>query len=343
MTTPLSPIRIALIGTGVFARDAHLPSLRALPDAFEIVAVCARSAESVESLLGTLPPDEAARIDICDDTEDLLARDDIDALDVVVPIHLLPDVVGGALHAGKHVFSEKPIAPTLAAARRLLHVYRELRGWRVWMVGENWRYEPAILRAAELIAEGAIGRALTCNWALNIPMQPENKYYQTEWRRAGQFPGGYLVDGGVHHVAALRAILGEITAVSAITTQVRADLPPADTLSAVLEFDGGVQGTYNVTFAAGAPWPATLDIVGTDGALRVERSFIELARGADTGRIEFPPHQSVRAELAAFAGAVRAGEAHRNSPEEALRDLAVIEALLESAEAEQRVRPDYSL
>ena len=83
-----------------------------------------------------------------------------------------------------------------------------------------------------------------------MPLKPGNKYYHTDWRRSGTFPGGFLLDGGVHHVAALRQVVGEIVSVSAEVRQVRADLPPADTLSAALEFESGVIGSYSVTYAA---------------------------------------------------------------------------------------------
>ncbi len=126
------------------------------------------------------------------------------------------------------------------------------------MVGENWRYEEAFLRAAEIVHSGEIGEPVACHWAVTTPIMPQNKYFQSAWRRDGSFPGGFLVDGGVHHVAAMRLILGEIAEVTAQATLHDTGLPPADTLTAALRFENGALGSYTVTYAATAPWPPLL-------------------------------------------------------------------------------------
>ncbi|NDJ77766.1 MAG: Gfo/Idh/MocA family oxidoreductase [Chloroflexi bacterium] len=336
-------IRLAFIGAGIFARDAHLPSVLALGDTFEIAAVYNHRLDSAAPLLEKLPPSVAAS-DITDDLAGLLARDDIEAVNVLLPIDVMPGVVEQALRAGKHVISEKPIAPDVATGRRLLDIYTKHNDAehspQVWMVAENWRYEAALLHAAEIIQRGDIGAPLLCHWAMHTGMMPDNKYYHTGWRRSGTWPGGFLLDGGVHHVAGLRLVLGEIAAVSAMTTQHRPDLPPADTLVAILEFECGVTGTYCVTYATDAPWPPALRIVGEQGALALPRQGLEITRNGHTQHITLPAHQSVQAELAAFAAAIRTGARHRNSPQQALQDVAVIEAMLRSAESGQRLAPE---
>ena len=207
------------------------------------------------------------------------------------------------------------------------------------MVAENWRYEAAFVRAAELVQAGAIGRPIACQWTVLTPMTPDNRYYHTAWRRAGDYPGGFLLDGGVHHVAALRSILGEIHMVSAVAVQVSPDLPPLDSLSATLHFASGVVGAYLVSYAADAPWKNYLLITGDEGALRAKRGVVELAQGDGVERIGCPIYNGVEDELAAFARAVERGRAHRNTPEEALRDLAAVEAMLLAAEAGVSVAP----
>jgi predicted dehydrogenase len=213
------PVRLALIGAGVFARDAHLPSLLRRPDHFEIAAVYSRSTESAQALAQAIPYPVAQYTDL----DALLARPDIEAVDIVLPIAAMPAIVAQALAAGKHVLSEKPIAPTVAAGRALLaqsaHRSQPQGLLPVWMVGENWRYEEAFRRAAQLVHEGTIGSVVTCSWAVHSPMTPSSKYYHTAWRRDSSIPGGLLLDGGVHHAAILRLILGEIV-------EVRARPPP---------------------------------------------------------------------------------------------------------------------
>ncbi len=323
---PQSPLRLALIGAGVFVRDAHLPSLLRHPDRFRIAAIYSRTQATAETL-GQAIPYPVPRFT---DLDALLAQPDVDAVDVVLPIAVMPDVMHRVLAAGKHLISEKPIAPDTTTARRLLADYAH-HPQTVWMVGENWRYEAAFLRAAELVADGVIGTPLTCHWAIFSPVTPQSKYYHTLWRRNSSFPGGFLLDGGVHHIATLRLILGEITEVTAAARLVRDDLPPLDTLATTLRFANGCLGTYLASYATAAPWPPHLHIVGSGGSLRVQRREVEVTRDGKTERFECDGFNGVEQELIAFAESVQTGAPHRNTPAAALADLAVMEAILTSA------------
>jgi predicted dehydrogenase len=326
------PIRLAIVGAGIFARDAHTPVLLALRDRFQVVAVYSRRPESAAALAEKYPYPVAVATDL----PALLARDDLDAVDLTLPIPVMPEAVMTALDAGKHVISEKPVAPDVATAHALLdHSARYPR--QVWMVAENYRYEPVFVRAAELVQSGAIGTPRMVTWVHHGFVTPDNKYYGTEWRQKGAFPGGYLLDGGVHNIAALRLILGEIAAVSAVSAAFRADLPPADTLNAALVFASGCTGMYSITHAVGAPWDPTLDIAGEGGTLRIGRGRIELTRGGETEVIEVPSERGIEGEFAAFADAIRGGDVHRNTPQQAAQDVAVIEAMLRSGATGQRV------
>ncbi len=328
------PVRIALVGAGIFVRDAHLPSLLRLPERFQIVAIYSRQEATAAALAQQIP----YPVELYTDLAALLARDDIEAVDVALPIPVMPGVVARCLAAGKHVISEKPIAPDVAQGQALL-AQRRQHPTPVWMVGENWRYEEAFLQAARLIREGAIGRPLTCHWAIYTPITANSKYYHTTWRRDSSFPGGFILDGGIHHVAALRLILGEIEEVTAALVQNSPALPPADTVSATLRFENGVLGAYLATYATGTPWPPLLHIAGELGCLRVQRREVEVVANGETRRLSCAGFNGVEVELAAFADAIRLGRGHRNPPEEALQDLAVMEAILRAAEAGRAVTP----
>ncbi len=323
------PVRIALIGAGTFVRKAHAPSLLELGDAAQIVAVYSRTRASAETVADSIPYD----VEIYTDVAALLADESVEAVDIVLPIPLLPEVVSQALAAGKHVFSEKPIAQTVAEAQDLIARSRPYAD-QVWMVGENWRYEEAFHTAAQAIAAGRIGQPLFCDLSLQLQVQADSPHVQTTWRNSGEVLGGYLLDGGVHHIAGLRVLLGEIESVCALTAAHRAYLPPADTMSTALRFASGVVGTYLITYAVGSTLGTdAVHIGGTEGSLRVSRGELVLNRGEESERQEFNVLISVREELAAFLAAVRDGAPHRNSPQEALQDLAVVEAMLASAQA----------
>ena len=290
------PLRIALIGAGAFVRKAHAPSFLELGDAAQIVAVYSRTRASAETVADSIP----YPVEIYTDIEALLANESVEAVDVVLPAPMLPAVVSQALAAGKHVISEKPIAPTVAEAQSLIARSRSY-GDRVWMVGENWRYEEAFQAAAQAIRAGRIGQPLFCDLSLQLPVMADSPYLQTGWRRSGEFPGGFLLDGGVHHVAGLRVLLGEIESVCALTAAHRPDLPPADTMSVALRFASGVIGTYLITYAVGSTLGSdAVHIGGTEGSLRVSRGDLVLQRGETCERRQFNVFISVRDELAAF-------------------------------------------
>ncbi len=321
------PVRIAIVGAGIFAREAHVPAITALGDTFEIVAVCSRTRASAELLARQI----GDRVQVETDLETLLARKDVDAVDLVMPIDTMPAAVRAALQSGKHVISEKPIAPDVAEGLELMQAQKD----NVWMVAEDMRYQPAVEAAAEIVARGDIGGIVLSSWIISNDMRPSNRYYNTSWRRSGDFPGGFLLDGGVHQAAAMRRIIGEIASVRSDVRQVRSDLPPCDTLATSIAFASGALGTFALTYAAAESYDSGLLAVGERGMLKMNYQTVEITRDGKTETQEFA-EDGVQREFAAFAAAIR-GEPHQNTPAQALQDLAVIEAILSSAQRGERV------
>jgi predicted dehydrogenase len=272
-----------------------------------------------------------------DDLASLLGRDDIAAFDLAVPIAAMPDLLERTLATGKHVFSEKPIAPGSDIGRNLIALHRRKPG-QVWMVGENWRLEPAFMRAARLVAEGAIGQPRVAQWTNFAALRPQDRYYATEWRRSAENDAGLILDGGVHHAAVLRMILGEAASVSAVTALQRPDLPPYDTVAATITFRSGVVGGYLVSYAYEAPWPSPLLVLGDAGAIRVDTQGLELTRNGETVAEAFASaHFAVEDEFRHFAEAIRTGRLQHNPPEAALADVELVEAIMLAARSGTRV------
>jgi predicted dehydrogenase len=325
-------IRLALVGAGIFARDAHVPAVKSLGDRFEIVAVYSRTRATAEALLPLIP----GKPQIFTDLDALLAKPEVEAVDILLPINNLAWATEKAFIAGKHVVAEKPIAQDVATGRKLVELHRKTPKL-VYMIAEQFRYEAAFIRAAEIVKSGEIGRLITAQWSLFLPTRAGNKYYATPWRRANDFPGGFLMDGGVHHIAAFRQVVGEISTISAEIRQMAEDLPPADTMSAVMQFASGILGSYIVTYVAGAPFPTHLNVIGEKGALRVNSNSLEVTTEEMPLNEAVGKRDGVEVELEAFADSVRKGKPHRASGLEALHDVAVIEAMLKSAETGVRV------
>ena len=151
-----------------------------------------------------------------DGLEELLKRDDIHAVIIALPIPKQPEIVEKALRAGKHVLSEKPIGPDVASAKKLVEMYEsefKNKGQNLeWRVAENFAHEPSVIRASELIksGKGALGEVLYYDVKVVNHVQAGSKYHATEWRTVPQYQGGFLLDGGVHAVAALRVVLGDV-------------------------------------------------------------------------------------------------------------------------------------
>lgn len=335
MTNGANPLRLGLIGAGIFARDAHVPALLALGDVVVIGAIWSRTRENAAALAASIGERTGVAPEVVDDLDALLARPDLDAVDIILPIDTQPDIVRKAWAAGKHVISEKPVAATVTEGRKLIADYRAqyAEAGIQWMVAENWRYESAFVAAREVVTSGALGKIITVSWTLHMPTTPSLPYFHTAWRKSGRIPGGYLLDAGVHHAAVLRALVGEVQSVRAFVVQNNPQIPPADTIAAALHFENGAVGTYVASYADTPATASPLLIVGTKALLRVGRGYVEIERGGEVERRETARVDGVKNELAAFIAAVCGGVAHINTPEEALRDVAIIEALLTSGAA----------
>lgn len=321
------PIRLAIIGAGIFARDTHLPALAALPGVFEVVAIGSRSLDSAQNLARLLPHPA----DCYDDITVLLTRPDVEAVDIVTPIPDLAAMVERSLAAGKHVLSAKPIAADSAQARPLVALH-ERHPSQVWMIAENFRREATFMAAANAVRRGDIGQPRLAHWTVYAPSLPGMKYFATDWRQQPAFPGGYLLDGGVHHVAVLRLIVGEIASVQALTAQFRPDLPPADTLTSTLRFANGAVGHYTATYALQPSRFPDLWVSGDRGDLQVGWEDLTVTSAGVEQCTHIPRVHGIRQVLADFAAAIRGGP-NPNSPAETLADLMVIEAMLRSAQS----------
>ena len=329
------PIRIAVIGAGLFVEDTHLPSLLALRDDFTVVAIASRRPESAARLAATMP----CPVESTTDVDALLARPEIDAVDIAVPIAATAELVHKALSSGKHVISEKPVAASSQEARSLLALHRTKPG-QVWLVAENWRLEPAFRAAAASMRAGAIGAPKIVQWTNYAGLMPDERYYTTTWRRSAENDSGFILDGGVHHVAVLRLVVGEIAEIRAEVALQRADLPPFDTVAATLRFENGAVGTYLTTYAYQAPFPSALHVVGDKGSLSVDTKRLVVHTPAGEAVRNFDSaHHGVQDGFAAFAGAIASGRVTDHDPEEAIRDVLVVEALMESARAATGVAP----
>lgn len=163
------------------------------------------------------------------------------------------------------------------------------------------------------------------------PFTPDNKYLNTPWRSSPSWYGGLFIDAMVHTAAALRSILGvEVQTVSALTTSRADHVPSVDTMVGHVTWESGVQGAIAVTYAC-TSMKFELEVTGSDGVMLLQRRQDGPGyRISVNGKEETFGFGGIDGEFLGFANACRGLEEDRNSPEEALRDLAFVEALLDS-------------
>jgi len=165
-----------------------------------------------------------------------------------------------------------------------------------------------------------------------------SKYYETEWRKKPDHQGGFVLDGGVHFVAATRLLLQgggrKIKKVSAFTAQLQKHLPPVDTLNATMQLDNDASGTLSICFGTTDTGSEYL-VACEKGTVHVARGKVTITRdGKDPETKEFPDEgNGVSQEIKAWAKSLEQGKRNEmQSPEEALKDLEILESCLKSGE-----------
>ncbi|MBA2597135.1 MAG: Gfo/Idh/MocA family oxidoreductase [Chloroflexia bacterium] len=213
-------VKLALIGCGDVAQRDYLPEMHRLAGRAEIVAVCGRTPERAR--------DVAARYGIpawYDDLSQMLGESECDAVVNLTPIQTHTETTLAALAASKHVYSEKPVATTLADARRIRDE-AERRGLTL-VCAPSVLLFPQVRFAWDLVKSGRIGTVHAAvgrgyggvpPWA-GYPSDPSPFFARG---------GGPLADMGVYPLHAITGILGPAQRVSAFAAQARESFVIAD-------------------------------------------------------------------------------------------------------------------
>ncbi|MDI3475940.1 MAG: hypothetical protein PWQ79_1420 [Thermococcaceae archaeon] len=314
----MGKIRLGIVGCGIAAKTLHIPALKELSDIFEVTAVTSRTREHAEECAELL-----GGAKVFESYEDLLQSGEVDAVDLALPVELNLPFIKKAVENGVHVICEKPISTDVKTGKEIVQI---ASGSDVVVyIAENFRHIPAFWRARELIDAGKIGEPVFTSWHVWVGMDEGNPYVHTGWRKSPKHVGGFLSDGGVHHVAAMRLIFGDVAWISAAVRDLSPLLGGLDFMSSLLEFESGVVGTYTAGYSIKGK--DRFEIVGTHGRMLVESDRI-LLNGEEIG---VNPENSYKLEFEDFYRVVM-GERENvlGSPLEALKDLAVIEAAVKS-------------
>ncbi len=254
-----APIRFGLIGFGRFGKN-HARAI-AHTEGAELVAIAARSPGSCKEA-------EAAHPGVATFTDfrDMLARDDIDVVDVAVPTHLHFECGKAALESGKHLFIEKPMAPTVAECRELIRCAEEKNLKLV--VGFKRRVAHLWKGVKELVDKGVVG---TPQYAVFELWRWPYRQGSGGWRYDIDRVGSWVLEEPVHCFDKARWLLGpalgEPESVFAAASSRQSGHPELqDNFSAMLNFREGCHAVVTQTLSAWGHHHG-LKLTGTEGAI----------------------------------------------------------------------------
>jgi predicted dehydrogenase len=252
--------RVGIVGCGNVALIDHLPAFAALPAMFEVVAVADPSPER-RTVLGDrlgLPSDARH-----DSAEELMARGDVDVVDICTPPSHHRDVAEAAARAGRHILCEKPLATTPRDADAIADAV-ERSGVRLAMI-HNYLWFPEVIELRRQIEEGAIGelRVVLID-SLGVADNPGADGFRPQWRHEAGAGGGVLMDL-IHLVYLAEALLGQ--PIERASASVHAETGASVEGMAFCRFEAG-EGVAMVNVAWGGG-PGGIRASGTRGRLEI--------------------------------------------------------------------------
>ncbi len=328
--------RIALVGLGM-AVTPHARGLMDLADRVEVAHAFSPSAARRAAFAREFP------FPLCDRLETILDDPTVQAVAVLTPANTHRDIALACARAGKHVLLEKPLEITTARAEDLVRGCREA-GVQLGIVLQH-RFRPAALRAAEVLASGAMGAVVGASARIRL-WRPQSYYDEPGRGTLARDGGGVLMSQAIHTLDLMLSLTGPVAQVTgyAGTTPLHR-METEDMVCAAVRFANGALGTIDATTAAfpGAPEEialacegggillrgAELEIRTRDGRQeRIEPDRTPGGSGADPMAF---PHHAHRAVMADFVEALATGRPPKVTGEEALKVHRLIDALIATA------------
>jgi predicted dehydrogenase len=316
----MSSVGVAVIGAGPWGGNVARAFART--HGADLRWICDLHAGRLEAAGGAHPGVRLSRA-----LDEVLADGEVDAVAVAVDSPHHHAVARRALEAGKHVLVEKPLALSVADGADLCALADRQRRWL--MVGHVLLHHPAIVRARELIAAGALGRVL---------------YLQATRVAFGTVRGGESAwwSVGPHDIAVALYLFGELPVTVSATGAAYLQPGQADVAFASMRFADGRMAHVHVSWLApgrsraltvvGTSAMLTFDEAATERPLRIhERSFAAegggwTPRAGETQAPELPAMEPLAAECAHFVACVAGGARPRGDGAEGLAVLRVLDA-----------------
>ena len=251
-------VRAGLVGFGAWGQH-HANAIK-VTEGVDLVAIAARSDASTTAAKEAYPS-----ADVYSDFNELIARDDLDFVDVVVPSHLHHAVATAVLGSGKHLLLEKPMGVSLDECDDMIRLANDKKC--LFAVGHELRLSSMWGKAKSMIDEGFIGDPLYALVELS-----RNPYRQGAdgWRYDIDRVGSWILEEPIHFFDLARWYLeaaGQPESLYATANSRQPEHPELhDNFSAVMHFTGGAYAVVSQTLAA-FEHHQTIKVTGTEGAL----------------------------------------------------------------------------
>ncbi len=318
--TVAGQVRIGILGAASIAPSALINPARQNAEVV-VAAVAARDTSRAQAFAAK---HGIARVH--ESYEALIADPDLDAVYNPLPNGLHGRWTRAALAAGKHVLCEKPFTANAAEAREVADLAGESD--RVVMEAFHYRYHPLALRVEQIIASGELGKLQRVEAALCFPLP---KFSDIRYNYS--LAGGATMDAGCYAVHMVRTFGGSTPEV--VSARARLRDPQVDrAMTAELRFAAGHTGRVRCSMWSTDLLRISARVVGDQGELHVLNPLVPQffhrlsVRSAGVKRVErFPRRASYAYQLDAFAGAVLRGETVKTTPQDAVENMTVIDAI----------------
>jgi predicted dehydrogenase len=240
----MTMIRAAIIGLGTWGQNL-VRSVQGVSPSIRFVAAATRTPDKAREFAA------AHGLALRDRYEDVLADPEVDAVVLATPHSLHTEQIVAAAHAGKHVFSEKPLGLDAAGAARAAQACAD-HGVTLG-VGYNWRYQPALQAIRRMIDDGTLGRVLHIEG--NFCGPSAYRFAKGHWRQnRDESPAGGMTGRGVHVIDAMLYLAGHVEQVTAQSFRLAQDFGMDDTTSMLLRFANGATGYLGTVIATPETW-----------------------------------------------------------------------------------------
>ncbi|MBJ6362331.1 Gfo/Idh/MocA family protein [Paenibacillus sp. GCM10012307] len=322
-------LRWGILGCAGIAKRAVIPGIIASQTGVA-AAIASRNLSTAEETARSLDIPTAYG-----SYEELIADPSIDAVYIPLPNHLHMEWTFKAAEAGKHVLCEKPIALNAEQARKMVEACSAagVHLAEAFMYRHHPRYE----EIKKIIQSGEIGavRGLQSHFTFNNAGDASNVRFRKAWG------GGSIYDVGCYPISVARLLLDEEPQAATVHGLLSPEHDNVDMMaSGILEFSGGV--ALNFGCGMWADFRNTLEILGTDGRIEVPSSFIGnpnyyVITRDGRREVEQPDLNTYTLQIDEFAAVVWGEKAPQFAPSDAIDNMKVIDACLQSIHERNRI------